>query len=339
MKKRDKLILGVILFLIFWIIFWNILPVGNGNWNEKQIQRIISTDSSGNFCFAVMGDNKNGFSTFDEIIDSINNKKLLFAINIGDLVYDGDKEKYRIFYNEIQGINSPFLVGVGNHDITENGRVNYFETFGNFYYSFSYNNSLFIILDDANERNISTQQIQFLEDKLKGNFEYKFVFMHVPPFDPRRYISYLGVNQTAEHCLSDKRNAQQFTDLMTKYNVTDVFASHIHGFFNETKDNIPYIITGGAGGEMLQSDSSHYFYHYINFCVNGNNTSYEIVKFHSPGPNTIDRLGHTIWLYVWYFIVTNKYIILAVILTLLFVIDSFYKQIKDFIKKIKKRKS
>jgi hypothetical protein len=44
-----------------------------------------------------------------------------------------------------------------------------------------------------------------------------------------------------------------------------VFASHIHGYFKETRDNIPYFITGGAGGEMLLSDPDHYFYHYIMF--------------------------------------------------------------------------
>jgi len=336
MKKRDKIILGVIVLLLIWVIIWNVLPVGTGNWNEKQIQQIQSVSSSDNFCFAAMGDNKNGFKTFDLIVDDLDKKKdFLFAINVGDLVYDGEKEKYRIYYNEMSEANLPFLVGIGNHDITENGRANYFDIFGNFYYSFSYNNSLFIVLDDANQKNIDSQQMAFLESELKKDFRNKFVFLHVPPFDPRAYIVYLGANRTAEHSLSDKENAQKFVDLVSRYNVTTVFASHIHGYFNETLKNVPYIITGGAGGEILPSDPEHYFYHYIKFCVDGNKTNYEIVKFPSPSPNTLSRLIHSAWLYSWYYVVVHRYEIAIFVLVVLLIFDVFYQQIKNFLKKKK----
>ncbi|VVB83156.1 3',5'-cyclic adenosine monophosphate phosphodiesterase CpdA [uncultured archaeon] len=339
MKKRDKIILGAIVLLLVWIIVWNILPVGTGNWNERQIQQIQSVNSSDHFCFAVLADNKNGFKTFDQIVEDINKRKnFVFAIDVGDLVYDGEKEKYRIFYNEMSEANLPFLVGIGNHDITENGRANYFDIFGNFYYSFSYNNSLFIVLDDANQKDIDSQQMAFLESELKKDFANKFVFLHVPPFDPRGYVFYLGANRTAEHSLSDKENAQKFIDLVSKYNVTTVFTSHIHAYFNETKENVSYIITGGAGGEILPSDPNHYFYHYINFCVNGNNTNYEIIKFPSPKPNSFSRLIHSAWLYSWYYIVVHRYEIAIVILMILLVLDAFYLQIKDFLKMRRKKK-
>ena len=176
MKNRHKILVGTIIFLICWIIVWGILPVGKGNWNEKQIQRIESLPVPSQFCFAVMGDNKNGFRTFHRIIKDIDKKLPLFAIDVGDLVFDGEKEKYRIFYNEIRKSRTPFLTGVGNHDIREGGRANYFDIFGNFYYSFSYGNSLFVILDDANEEYIDNQQMQFLEAELKKDFKQKFVF-------------------------------------------------------------------------------------------------------------------------------------------------------------------
>ena len=292
MRNRHKILLGIIAFLIIWIVAWNILPVGSGNWNEKQIQRINSVQSSNNFCFAVMGDNKNGFSTFNKIIKDINNKKPLFAIDIGDLVFDGEKEKYRIFYNEIKKSEVPFLVALGNHDIREGGRANYFDIFGNFYYSFSYNNTLFIVLDDANEKNIDTQQMQFLEGELKRDFEHKLVFLHVPPFDPREYVlDVLKIHEDIkpEHSLSDQQNAEQFMNLMNQYGVDAVFTSHIHGYFNETRGNVPYIITGGAGGEMLFSDPNHYFYHYVDVCVSDNNVNYTIVNPFARNPRLSSR--------------------------------------------------
>lgn len=328
MKKRHKIFFGIIAFLIVWIIVWNILPVGSGNWNEKQIQKINSVQNQDNFCFAVMGDNKNGFNTFHRIIKDINNKKPLFAIDVGDLVFDGEKEKYRIFYSEIEKSQVPFLVSIGNHDIRESGRANYFDIFGDFYYSFSYNTSLFIVLDDANEEYIDKQQMEFLESELKKDYENKFVFLHVPPFDPRDYVTYFGYNQSVEHSLSNKENAEQFMNLLSKYNITAVFTSHIHGYFNETKDNVNYIITGGAGGEMLLSDPTHYFYHYVNICINNNSINYKIIKFPSPDNNTIDRLGYTIWLYTWYFIVTHRTAIILSIVILILIFDLAYKYIK-----------
>lgn len=339
MKKRDKIILAVIFSIVGFLILENILPIGDGNWNEKQINKINSENSSGRFCFAVMGDNKNGFSTFNNIIDDVNNKKPLFAIDVGDLVYDGEKGKYRIFYDTILKSEVPFLVGIGNHDITEGGRANYFDIFGNFYYSFSYNNSLFIVLDNANQVNIDPQQMKFLDDELKKNFENKFVFMHVPPFDPREYVKIFGFNQSVEHRMSDQENAKEFMDLVSKYNVTNVFASHIHGYFNETRENISYIITGGAGGEMVTADPQHYFYHYIETCVNGGNVTYNVVKFKSPGQTSVDRLLYTGWLYFSYFVVVNKYQIVVVILFLALIWDIFHKEIKEFLKNFRGKKT
>jgi len=291
-------------------------------------------------CFAVMGDNKNGFGTFHNIIKDISSKKPQFAIVIGDLVFDGEKEKYRIFYNEIKNSKVPFLTAIGNHEIREGGRANYFNIFGNFYYSFSYNNSLFIILDDANEEYIDEQQMNFLESELKKDFKHKFVFMHVPPFDPRDYAvdipKIVHKDIKPEHCLSNKENAKQFMDLVSRYNVTSVFSSHIHGYFKEIRNGVPYIITGGAGASMWLSDPEHYFYHYIDVCVDNNKVNYDIIKFPSPDANIIDRFGYAVWLYIWYFIVTHRTAIILSIVILLLILDITYGQIKKLIRSVKR---
>jgi len=336
MKSRHKILLGIITLLIVWIAVWSILPVGSGNWNERQIQKVNSLPGSDNFCFAVMGDNKNGLGTFRRIIKDINNKKPLFAIDVGDLVFDGEKEKYRIFYNVIKKSEVPFLVAIGNHDIREGGRANYFDIFGHFYYAFSYGDSLFVVLDDANEEYIDKQQMEFLENELKKDFSHKFVFLHTPPFDPRNYTldipELIHKDIKPEHCLVDKENVKQFIDLVSRYNVTAVFASHIHGYFKEIREGVPYIITGGAGADLWLSDPEHYFYHYVNVYVNDNNVDYKIVKFPSPDANLVDRFGYAIWLYIWYFIVSHRVAIILSIVILSLLLDIFYSQIKELTK-------
>lgn len=344
-NQRRKILLGVIALLAVWMIIWKYIPVGNGNWNAKELEKIETSPKQNDFCFAVMGDNKNGFSTFHKIIKDLNTKDFLFTINIGDLVEDGNKEKYRIFYNEIQNLKNPFLVAIGNHDIREKGRANYFDIFGNFYYSFTHGDSIFIVLDNANEESIDQQQMDWLKTELAKNYKNKFVFLHVPPFDPRGYTEdipkLIGKGVKPEHRMSDLENAKQFENIVAEYKVTTVFTSHIHGYFEETQNNIKYIITGGAGGEMLFSDPNHYFYHYINTCIKNGVVSHEVVKFPSPDNNIVDRLSYTAWLYTWYFVVTHKSAIVISLIVLFLIIDLAYqyrdKVLKELTSKVLKR--
>jgi hypothetical protein len=174
--------------------------------------------------------------------------------------------------------------------------------------------------------------ISFLENELKKDFSHKFVFLHVPPFDPRSYVldipKIIHKDIKPEHCLADKENAKQFMDLASKYSVTAVFASHIHGYFEEIRGGVAYIITGGAGADLWLSNPEHYFYHYVDVCVNGSNVDYKVVKFPSPDANFVDRFGYAIWLYIWYFIVTNKVAIILSIIILALLLGMFYGQIR-----------
>ena len=340
-NTRRKILLGVIAFLVLWIFVWGYIPIGNGNWNAKELKKIDAAPATNDFCFAVLADNKNGFSAFHRILKDIDSKDYLFAIDVGDLVADGEKEKYRIFYNEIQGLTNPFLVAIGNHDIREKGRAVYYDVFGNFYYSFAHGNSLFVVLDNANEASIDEQQINFLKSELAKDYKYKFVFLHVPPFDPRGYTEDIpklfGKGGKPEHRMSDQANAQQFMNIVAEAKVTTVFTSHIHGYFDETNQNVKYLITGGGGGELLYTDAKHYFYHYIDTCVSDKGVSYEVVKFPSPDNNTVDRLSYTAWLYVWYFIVTNRVIIVLSLVVLALIIDLSIEPIKRFLKRRKNK--
>ncbi len=76
--------------------------------------------------------------------------------------------------------------------------------------------------------------------------------MHVPPFDPR--------GNGFLKCLKD---GEELVDLFRRYNVTHLFASHIHGYFSGVWEGLPYAITGGAGGKLQGNDPEHFFHHYV----------------------------------------------------------------------------
>lgn len=323
-KKRHIATFVAIVVLLTAVVLNDYLPVGPGNYNKKQIDRVRSLSPSDYFTFAVMGDSQDGSKTFKKILKDIDNDHYIFAIDNGDLVFDGEKAKYRTFYNMIKNVQTPFLVAIGNHDIKEGGAENYFDIFGKFYYSFDYGNSLFIVLDDANEKTIDAVQMGWLEEQLQKNYQHKFVFLHVPLFDPRPRV---------DKSLKNKQNVQEFMALMEKYKPDVVFSSHIHAYFDEMRNGVNYIITGGAGSELWGTDPDHYFNHYIKIEVNGDKVSKEVVRFPSADYNWFDRFFYNIWIFINAFWVRNKLLVILILIIFIFLIDVFIEKIKNYFKK------
>ena len=301
---------GVIILILLaaGVKLYSILSFPDINdWNYKQLQRIDKTKNE--FSFVIFGDNKNSVKTFENLIQKVNQENVQFAIDIGDLVYDGEKEKFRFFINQLKNLNKPLLTAIGNHELKEGGRANYYDLFGRFYYSFAIGNSYFIILDDANEKNLDPWQMEWLKSELKKSrtFKYRFVFMHVPLYDPRKGDYKMG------HSLKDLNSAKGLNDLFDHYNVTMLFCSHIHAYFKGIWGKTPYVITGGAGAELAGADSNHYFYHYIRVTVSQQQIVYKVIKLKSPDYELIDRLIYDIWIYVYAFFLIHFFDLIIVL--------------------------
>ncbi|HEY5587213.1 MAG TPA: metallophosphoesterase family protein [Ruminiclostridium sp.] len=76
--------------------------------------------------FIILGDNRNGYQTFSQIIDQINAINPVFVIDNGDLVFGGEPNKYRLFYKPISKLLVPLYTTHGNHDIRENSLIIFF---------------------------------------------------------------------------------------------------------------------------------------------------------------------------------------------------------------------
>ena len=278
------------------------------DWNYRHLQLIDKKRET--FSFAVFGDNKNSITTFDNLIKKVNAEDVLFAIDIGDLVEDGEREKFRFFINQIRHSDKPLLTAIGNHELREDGRGTYYNLFGRFYYSFTVGDAYFIILDDANEYNLDPWQMQWLKEQLEKSLKYKyrFVFMHVPLFDPRTEGLRIA------HNLKDVKLAKHLDTLFNEYNITMLFASHIHAYYRGVWGRTPYIITGGAGAELVGTDPEHDFYHYIKVTVSDAGVSYEVKRVKSPDFEIIDRMAHDVWIYIYAFFVLHYLDVILVIL-------------------------
>ncbi len=260
-RSRARRILACLAILTFTGIgLWNQhAPLPIHDWNTSQSSRIRVTDPD-HFSFAVFGDNKGNYSFFEPLLDSIDqDKDIAFAIDIGDLVADGRRGQYRRFLDQVQEtLAIPFLAATGNHDY-HNGFDEYQTIFGPTYYSFQAGRCVFIVLDSTNESGFDKTELQWLEGELNRaqGAKARFVFMHIPPFDPRGGRPYLP-----------EKDRHDLLELFKRYNVTHLFASHVHGYFSGVWEGIPYTITGGAGARLQGNDPEHFFHHYTKVQVN-----------------------------------------------------------------------
>ncbi len=318
---------------IFIIVFWCLVLLAGiikihsffhhrniRQWNFHNLKRIDKTIS--NFTFDVFADNKNSVKKFNRLIKMVNADSPLFAVDIGDLVFEGDTEKYNFFIKQILNFKIPFLTVIGNHDIMDDGRKNYYKYFGKFYYSFHTGNSYFIMLDNSNEKNLDPWQMDWLKKQLEisKNYKYRFVFMHVPLFDPR------GKN----YHLKDVNFAKKLNKLFDNYNITMLFVSHIHGYFKGKWGNTPYIITGGAGAELRGTNKNHYFYHYLRVQVNNDSVKFDVVKLKSPSFEILERFFYDVWIYIYAFIAI-KFVNFILLLALIYLLYHYIVKYKKWI--------
>jgi hypothetical protein len=276
-----RIVLAALCILAFvGITVWNAsAPVPVRNWNQREIARITVADPN-NYSFVVMGDNKGNHSVFEPLLrDIAQDKEIAFAIDDGDLVDGGAIGHYRCFLNQVrENLTIPFLTAIGNHDLDDDGSSkNYQAIFGPTYYSFQVGQGYFIVLDAVSQAGFDKTERGWLENELQKSQKSKarFVFMHVPVFDPR--------GETYHKSLPDK-DQQYLLDLFRRYKVTHLFASHLHGYFSGVHAGVPYTTTGGAGGRLQGKDPEHFFHHYVKVDVHNGTADVMVKRIDAANP-------------------------------------------------------
>lgn len=271
--------------------------------------------------YVILGDSRDGYETFAQMITQINDLNPVFVIDNGDLVYSGKPNQYRIFDQMVSKMSTTLCTTLGNHDIRGDGRQTYSMLYGPEYYSFDYGDNHFIFLDSsrgyAEMQAIPDEQYAWLESDLqKAQGKTIYVISHVPSTDPReglkpneieaytdqvkqeggfveRKLEAYSEDNTIAHGFRDPAEAQKFEALMSQYQVKAVYLSHIHSYFDFTRDGVRYVISGGAGAELMTQNS---YYHYLIAKLNGSDTL-TMVQFPSPVNLLLARYGATVTLF------------------------------------------
>ena len=214
--------------------------------------------------FAFLSDSHKGWGVFKPIMKEIARGEYSIAVHGGDFVAQSKENRYRFFFRELAEVKGkiPIFFVPGNHDVYDKSNKYSLENFHRYcgpdHYWFSRGDAAFVVLNDARST-IPKDQFSWLEStlrRLRGTVTHIFVFMHVPPFDPREGQSYS----------LPKSDKEKFIALMEKYRVAYVFSGHIHCYFKEVINGITYIVAPPAGGTPRCSPPS---YGYIRITVNG----------------------------------------------------------------------
>ncbi len=258
MKISKKTVACILIIVVVSLVFYFLYVPVKGNWNLRQIALLEPKDE---FCFAAMGDNRDGDEIFKTIISQLD-EEYAFAIDAGDLVSEGHKSEYLNFYEMIQKSEIPFIAGIGNHDVKNLGWIYYRQMFGEKSFSFNYSNVNFIFLDNSDFK-VDDKRLLWLENELSKEYKLKIVIMHMPLTDPRE----------GETHAMQKGSADKLMIILKQENVSLLIASHIHGYEEGNFDGIPFIITGGAGAPLAKDS----FHHFVKVCINEEIT-WEVIR-------------------------------------------------------------
>lgn len=331
----------------------------------KEIkQKEITKETADKNKFVILGDNRDGYDTFEQIIEQVNALRPIFVINNGDLVFSGKPNQYRLFDKVVGKFEVPMFTTLGNHDIRGNGRQIYTKLYGPEYFSFDFGDNYFIFLDSSpawtQKTAISSEQYTWLENQLnKAKGKKIFVVTHVPPVDPRtgvtkneipdlidkskndqglieQKLSNYSETMSMNHGFQDPTEAARFESMMKDHGVDTVFLSHIHSYIDTEKDNVRYLITGGAGAELLTKNS---YYHYIVSRFDQPRQS-TIIELPSPVNTTVARYLATAQLFATAMFEENPVAVANVLFGLIplviFIILKIYYWKKDPINKLGK---
>ena len=232
-----------------------------------------SSDNDNLINFYVFGDSQGYQGGVEQIVATANLDRPNFIFHCGDLTPFGQENQYQAIKAVLDQSVVPVYTTEGNHDIKDGGDQFYQEYFGTSTYSFDLGPAHFTVFNTSSG-DVSNQEFTWLEQDLsQTEADFRFVFTHIPPFDPRT-----GEN----HTLFNSTISTQLMTLFETYDVDVVFTGHIH-MYNETVINgVRYVITGGAGASLYADEEHGGIYHYMNITLNEGALTIEPVLLDSP---------------------------------------------------------
>lgn len=265
------------------------------------------------FRFAVVGNINNSIGIFEQrMIPRLNNADLDFVISAGNAVSTGGEDKYQALYGTLQNLRLPYLLTFGDHEEERFGSYRFYEHFGPHYFTFETAGTRFIFLDSTG-KTPWRWQVRWLRDVLgDDSAQHRIVFMGHPMFRTDDEVLF----DNEDDYLQPDPFREALLTLFREFPVDAVFSSNVATHHEQRDSGTRYITTGGAGGLVLNTETS--FYHYIEVSVSGAGVATEVIRI-DTGQRPLLRQLEAVWFFVYsLFHVGYQNFILLVSLLILF---------------------
>jgi predicted phosphodiesterase len=231
--------------------------------------------------FAIIGDRTGSAQpgVYEQIVLEVERLKPDFVLTVGDAIqgYSDDsvaiKQEWEEYKNIISKLSMPIYFSPGNHDITTDSMLPFYERYiGIPYYSFDVKGLHFIVLDVSRwekSSELPPGQLDWLINDLKKNQKaiYTIVFYHKPFW--------------ADEIASGKPDTLH--SIFRNYGVDAVFNGHTHTYFSGKFDDIMYTDVSTSGG-VGDAGPTGILYHFTWVTINKNGISIAPIKFNSVFP-------------------------------------------------------
>ncbi|MDY3561315.1 metallophosphoesterase [Gemmata sp. JC673] len=258
------------------------VPLAGLEPNTKYFYRVVCTDAQGRtlegkpstfmtapgpndaYSFTVIGDTQRNPVVTGKVAKLMWERRPNFVIHCGDVVDDGASKLQWTgdLFRPCAELFSRVAVfpTIGNH---EKDHPYYYKYFAlpkpEYYYSFTYGNAEFFVLDTNSKRNLKAdgEQYKWLDRALAASTaKWKVCYHHHPAYcsDDDDY----GNTWKGSSTYGDVR-VRSFVTLYEKYNVDVVFNGHVHVYERswpiragkvDQKNGIMYVTSGGGGGGL-----------------------------------------------------------------------------------------
>lgn len=202
--------------------------------NETNMELIRTNEPTigATFKIAFLSDTHNYYDQLNAAVKKINsNGPYAFVVVNGDITNYGMLEEFDETRKILNKLNTPYLVGAGNHDLLSNGHKIFHKMFGPTDFSLVYKNLHLIFFNNNNwETSGVVPDKNWVESVLMASTsQFRILIAHVSPIDRARFSA---------------DNSTEWETLVTTYGVNYFLNGHDHNPLVVDFAGIPRITIG-----------------------------------------------------------------------------------------------
>jgi len=295
LKLLFYLCLLIVILLVGYKGYLNFFMKDFAGVHTEQVERIHRDISATEpFSFAVVGNINNSVGIFEErIIPELNASGMDFLVSAGNAVSGGGEDKYRALYGSLSHLHIPYLLTFGAHEYEDFGSFRFYDHFGPHFYSIQAGSSRLIFLDSTGKTPWQWQ-IRWLDELLsQDTSKARILFIGHPPLEPVEDALF----DQPEDYLAPSEFRSALLDTVKKHKIDLVFSSNLSLYSETQLGDTLFITTGGAGGLILNDDTS--FYHYVRVNIGPEGEISHTLQKLEVGQHPVLKRLESLWFFVY----------------------------------------